>query len=318
MLILFPSHPLDHRLVDSEFQHEIREAREAGFKHNVFDLDLAEKGDEKSLSHAFRYVEENEYRGPAIYRGWMLSANQYATMYAYLHKLGIELINDPTQYKHCHHLPENYPLIRDHSAQTEVLHIGTWDGLPFSSLSLADIQILERFAGKPVILKDDVKSEKGYWKEACFISDSSDFPNVLNTINKFLKLRGNRFTGNLVFREYLELDASGVEPKSGRPLTDEYRQWILKGSTFLTTKYSAGQIPKVRSVNKFGWTPETGLKVEFGHAISAIKSNFFVMDFACLKSGEWVILECGDGQVSGLPADLDPAVFYRTLNAALG
>jgi hypothetical protein len=37
------------------------------------------------------------------------------------------------------------------------------------------------------------------------------------------------------------------------------------------------------------------------------------MDIAKKKDGEWMIMELGDGQVSGLPENADKANFYRAL-----
>jgi ATP-grasp domain, R2K clade family 3 len=41
-----------------------------------------------------------------------------------------------------------------------------------------------------------------------------------------------------------------------------------------------------------------------------IESNFFSMDIAKTKNGEWIIIELGDGQVAGLPAKVDRLQFY--------
>jgi len=41
-----------------------------------------------------------------------------------------------------------------------------------------------------------------------------------------------------------------------------------------------------------------------------IASQFFTMDIAKTTSGEWTVIEVGDGQVSGLPSN---AQFYRAI-----
>ncbi len=54
----------------------------------------------------------------AVYRGWMLSVEQYDMLYATLARRGVELINTPEQYRHCHLLPESYELIKPKSPAT--------------------------------------------------------------------------------------------------------------------------------------------------------------------------------------------------------
>lgn len=39
------------------------------------------------------------------------------------------------------------------------------------------------------------------------------------------------------------------------------------------------------------------------------------MDIAKTKLGEWIIIEIGDGQVSGLPDNADAKEFYLQINS---
>ena len=40
-------------------------------------------------------------------------------------------------------------------------------------------------------------------------------------------------------------------------------------------------------------------------------SNFLTMDVAQKKDGNWIIMELGDGQVSGLPDNADKVFFIK-------
>ena len=46
-----------------------------------------------------------------------------------------------------------------------------------------------------------------------------------------------------------------------------------------------------------------------------MKSRFFTMDVARRTTGEWIIMELGDGQVAGIPSRVSPASFYESLGA---
>ena len=43
------------------------------------------------------------------------------------------------------------------------------------------------------------------------------------------------------------------------------------------------------------------------------KSNFYTIDVAELTDGTWKVLECGDGQVSGLASMQNEMIFYTML-----
>jgi len=53
---------------------------------------------------------------------------------------------------------------------------------------------------------------------------------------------------------------------------------------------------------------------EFDGVASSITSPFFSMDVALTDTGDWIIVELGDGQVAGLPDSLEPSTFYQSLN----
>ena len=51
----------------------------------------------------------------------------------------------------------------------------------------------------------------------------------------------------------------------------------------------------------------------FAEIAAAVRSRFFTMDVARRVDGDWMIVELGDGQVSGLPNEQDARVFYQFL-----
>jgi hypothetical protein len=54
----------------------------------------------------------------AIYRGWMLTPDQYRSMHGALSARGITLINSPEAYRTCHYLPDSYPFIEGRTPKT--------------------------------------------------------------------------------------------------------------------------------------------------------------------------------------------------------
>ncbi len=137
----------------------------------------------------------------------------------------------PEQYRHGHHLPENYPIIRGHTPRSVWLRgdLGI-DRIVDALAPLGDI---------PVIVKDFVKSRKHEWAEACFIPSAADREAVGRVVGRFLELQGDDLNEGLVFREFVEFEPVGVHPKSGMLLTEEYRIFWLDGSLDFWSPYWA-------------------------------------------------------------------------------
>ena len=55
---------------------------------------------------------------------------------------------------------------------------------------------------------------------------------------------------------------------------------------------------------------------QFAEVAAAVRSRFFTMDVARRRDGDWMIVELGDGQVSGLPSDGVAGPFYEALARA--
>jgi hypothetical protein len=233
----------------------------------------------------------------AIYRGWMLKPDEYARLYTALLQRNVQLINTPVQYKYAHYLPDNYETIRDFTPRTTFQKLeGDFDFNDFR-------QALKVFGDHPVIVKDYVKSQKHYWAEACFIPRASEDEAVETVVRRFLDIQGPDINEGLVFREFIELEELGAHTQSGMPLTKEFRLFVREGKIMDAFYYwDEGDYQ--------GLQPEIN---SFEELIPEIKSNFFTMDIAKRKDGDWMIVELGDGQVAGLPENADKEKFYQNL-----
>ena len=253
--------------------------------------------DEHDVERAVRFVPENA--GPAIYRGWMLTPAQYTKLHTALARRGTVLINSPEQYRHAHYLPESYPVIAGHTPRSVWLSVR--EAPDFDAVA----DLLAPFGDAPVIVKDYVKSRKHEWDEACYIPSASDSGTVERIVRRFLELQGNDLNKGLVFREHVSFRALGVHPKSGMPLSEEHRVFVLDGEPIFITEYwedfaYAGDAPPID---------------QFRDVLRTVRSRFFTADLALTDSGQWLIVELGDGQVAGLPEHVDVAEFYERLAA---
>lgn len=293
-MIVFCRDPLEPSSPDRAFAGEVDASERAGFPHVLADYDALVAGDDPA--RVARRIPEQAEPISAVYRGWMMTPAHYSRLYEALSARGLILLNDPEQFRHAHHLPENYPAIAGHT--------------PLSVWLTGDLGIgrvmeaLTPFGDGPVLVKDFVKSRKHEWHEACFIPSASDRGAVERVVGRFLELQGDDLAGGLVFREFVEFEPIGTHPRSGMPLTEEYRIFWLDGAPLFSSPYwEQGTYPGA------GPPPD-----RFVEVAAAVRSRFFTMDVARRRGGEWMIVELGDGQVSGLPRESDADGLYASLS----
>ena len=295
MRIIYCDSVFDNKIIEPDYKEEKNYAVKVGFDFSLISFEELTKG---NITQALKNVKKSDHKELGIYRGWMLTPNQYQSLYDGLLKKNVKLINTPAAYKHCHYLPESYNKIESKTPKSN------WTTDLSNS---AVLKLTKEFGENPIIIKDFVKSEKHNWEEACFIPNASDFNKVKSTIDKFIELRGNSLNEGLVFRQFEELEFLTEHSKSGMPLTQEFRIFFAKKNIVSIFNYW--------DEGKYGETkPELNTFLEIAQKID---SNFFSMDVVKKKNGEWIIMELGDGQVTGLPGDADIFKFYNILKENL-
>lgn len=297
MSILFCLNPLDDKTVDPDYCGEFDAARDTNFTVHLFSYESLTRENDPVL--ATRRIKTADQLQTIIYRGWMLKPNQYAMLYENLLAKNYKLINSPKEYQNCHYLPDSYKFIKECTPGT------VW--IPVEDRNVNYEQVFEsikHFGNSPLIIKDFVKSQKHYWDTACYISSAGDRDKVKSVIEKFIELQGSDLNEGIVIRQFVELNDLSIHSKSGMPLKQEYRLFFLKGKLlgvyeyWEEGQYFEGNFPPIEV---------------FEDIVQGIESNFFSMDIAKTKEGEWIIIELGDGQVAGLPNITDRHQFYHSV-----
>jgi hypothetical protein len=104
MRLVFCCDPLSPKTVDEAYRVEATAAAEIGLEHVLIDYEaLANDG---QSDRAIRRVPAQDEVTVGMYRGWMMTPPQYRLLYDALLAKGIQLLNDPDAYRHCHWLPE--------------------------------------------------------------------------------------------------------------------------------------------------------------------------------------------------------------------
>jgi ATP-grasp domain, R2K clade family 3 len=297
MRVLFCSDPLRRTRIEPDWSTERDAADGNGFDVGLIDDDAVRAGD---LQAATRHAGGP---GDAIYRGWMLTGSQCAGLHGALATKGITLVNGPDAYTATHHLPESFGAIKDHSPASVWFTQPTNRPLDTEAFRGA----LSTIGPGPAMIKDWVKSRKHEWEEACFIPDTTDTAHAMEVAHRLIELQGDDLTGGIVVRRFVDLEIIGHHARSGTPLAREWRTFWYDDQLRTAAPYWE-EVPRDPS-------PPIG---EFEATAAAIPSRFFSLDLARTTDGEWLIIELGDGQVSGLPPTLSPADFYRSLASATG
>lgn len=295
--ILFCESPFEGNRVDEDFEDQFISATENGFGTLLFHFDDLTSTDRFSI--ATKRIKANDTLTPVIYRGWMLTPKQYSVLYNDLLSKNYRLINTVAEYRNCHYLPDSMKFIEGRTPKT-VFQL--WDDENNVDLLVEKSKV---FGQKPVILKDYVKSEKHDWETACFVPDASDVNRLKQTIHRLIELRDKYLNEGIVMREFVELNDLTIHSKSGMPLTEEYRLFFCNQQLVGIYDYwEEGEYDLSK--------PDT---TEFEAIARQVESNFFSMDIARQKDGEFIIIELGDGQVAGLPDKTDRNEFYSRLRA---
>jgi len=293
MIIIFTTDSMNDS-IDLEYTNELRTVHNLSIKYLLFDFDSFCEG---NIKNAFRYVDKQIDQQIAIYRGWMMSAEQYEKFFIELLKRNIILINCPFEYEQTHCLYNSYNAIEAHTPFSTFIFKED-----FNDTTLAEA--LKPFHGKKIFFRDFYKSEKMYWKSAAFIPDSADTAYVQKVIDEFKVLR--TIKGGYVFREYISLNVIGKHPYPGIdiPIANEWRAYFLNDKIIdLSPYWEEGNYDGVTIPPIDIFIPIT----------EKINSSFFTMDLAETVEGEWIIIEIGDGQMSGLTTRCDQNKFYTKL-----
>ncbi|MBC8138740.1 MAG: ATP-grasp domain-containing protein [Fibrella sp.] len=292
MYLLLPSDMYDKKVPDPDFADEARAATHHGFSVVLFHLESLRENDLKRTLAAT--PEAPRPGAPLLYRGWMLSGAEYATLYDLLQDRGFRLITDPKQYAQAHYLPNAYQHLAGVTPES-VWTIGA---------DLTTAWHLYQEWGRPsAIVKDYVKSAKHRWKEACFLPEGCErdhFESVLTALGEY---RGPDFAGGFVLRRFVPLRIVG-ETSFGQPLHEEHRLFFMDGECLVHAPFAVA--------SDFDDNIETWREIA-----CRFESRFLSLDVARTESDEWTVVETGDGGVSGLPDGILPEFFYAALPLSL-
>jgi len=280
---------LDHK-TEINWREEAEAAEEAGFRCQSFDFEAFIDGD---FDRAFDGLPDGEGQ-PIGYRGWILKEEEYQSLEDELAARDYRLLTSTHEYCNACFLPNYF----EHIESITPPAVWTWSDDLEEAWEAA-----QTLGPPPYLLKDHVKSVKEAWLDACFVPEEADQKQFNEIAGKFVELRADRFEQGFVIRPFLPFKRVGLSG-FGYPLIEEYRLFFWGGKLLLADTYH-----EVECVEQdFSQFEFLGQRID---------SPFFTVDVARRDSGELVVIELGDGGVSGMPPLMHPIVFYEAVSEAL-
>lgn len=237
----------------------------------------------------------------AIARHFMLSAERYQALYDGLAALGVHLVVTPEMYERAHYFPNAYnalmsmaPEVKCPRAAWVLVDKHTMCPDVFAS-TVAEIS---KWKCSHVMLKDFVKSAKGQgdrFMQALVDDDLSTLACEL------VSVRGARFNRGVVFKELKNLERYEVR---GEYTTNEWRLWFGNYNLLEASPNSFQGVNCLR--------PPDDVLAAVTRAARQIANPYMTVDIAEDEDG-WIVLEAGDGGVSGPAPNQDMTQHWTIL-----
>ena len=197
-----------------------------------------------------------------------------------------KLLNDFTEHLFVANLSWWYPIL-------EKLTPRTW------------FQLHEIPDKGPFVLKGSTNSKKFEWNTHMYAETKKDAIQVHGRLMR----DGLIGSQDIVIREYVPLKKL-TQGFQGLPISEEYRFFILDGEILAGGFYWSSHTEDLPEKPDVSEVPSSFLQ----KVMKAIgdRIRFYVIDVARTASGEWIVIELNDAQMSGL-SDVDPEVLYSNL-----
>jgi hypothetical protein len=253
-------------------------ARLAGCRIYSIPPDLADSG--VTAADALAYLPDLPGETPGVWVGYIPTPERYAELYAAALAKNVRLPNTPAEHRNAQEFDAAYPRL---------------EGLtPYSVIVKSPAEVPDSVArlGLPVFLKGAVQSRKSRGWKACVAETTEE----AETLTAHLLALENRSRGRVVLRRLVRLRHTRTAPGTGFPLGREFRVFVYRGGTVGLGYYWEGEDPLMRLSDEEERTVR-GLALE---AARRVGSPYIAVDIGQTESGDWIVIETGDAQFSGV------------------
>lgn len=199
--------------------------------------------------------------------------------------VGASLINSFHQHSYVADLWNWYYDLKEHTPET-------WNQL----VSLPD--------DCSFVLKGKTNSKKFDWETDMFAATKADASRVHSRLSADYMIGAQ----DIYIRRYVPLKTY-IKGLKGLPITKEFRFFVLNGKILSGAYYWSSHVDDIDQKPDVNEVPIDWLYKVIG--LVADRIPFFVIDVAQTESGEWIVIELNDGQMSGLSENNPEELYHK-------
>jgi hypothetical protein len=259
-----------------DITHATEAARFAGWQVYSIPQDLPEG---VSADDALWHIPRQPEIVPGVWIGYIPLPSHYEQIYEAALSRNIRLLNSPEQFRRAEEFDRFYPFIADLTAESRCVS------------GMVECEEAAQQLGYPVFLKGTIQSQKAKGIGSCVAHD----PEQLATIATALLGNHRRSLGTIIVRKLLDLRHSRIGP-GGFPFGREYRVFVHAGHVVGLGFYWEGE-DELAALDPTEREQVSGLALE---AFRRLEVPYLTVDVGQTRQGDWIVIEVGDGQFSGL------------------
>jgi hypothetical protein len=233
----------------------------------------------ETAENAFAYVPTFVALQLGIWVGYIPAPDRYTAIYQAALTRNIRLVNTPDAYQTAMEFDRFYPLLGDLTPKSQI--VTAPDQLATAASEL----------GFPLFVKGAVKSNKEQGWRACVAEDMLE----LSAITDGLFAREQRSRGRVILRTLARLRMIASDYQAF-PLGREYRVFVYQNRVLAYGFYWDEYADSI----KLSFREEQAILTLAIEAARRVGTPFIAVDIGQVESGEWIVIEVGDGQFSGL------------------
>lgn len=268
MFVLYPGSLLRNTKVDEFFEEEYSTIS------NHFDTCLVDQND-FHITKGKNFIKGEDI----LYRGWIVTPDQYNSIYQDVKHHGGDLVVSPEEYQFTQFNRSAYGF----NGWIEAFSDFTPKTILFHYDDVIDVDDVSRTLQYPLVIKGSSKSVKHDWDNAMFIKNKDDFYRVVDNYKNHV----NKDEDDVIMiREFEDFVPD-----------EEYRLWFYKGKLTHIELHDlcSGEIDNSNEVQD----KATTIISEVENFATQNNIQLITVDLAKSISGNYRILECGSGMVSG-------------------
>ncbi len=291
-MIVLSQAPLPLSLAGDDIAASTRAAVAAGFEMVSLPVALMHV---EEVAPALAELAAREPGTPAIWVGTIPDEAVYRAVDAELRARGVALVNDPEAHLDVFEFDRAYARLADLTARTVVV------------TRVEEVAAAVAEVGLPAFLKGALLSRKHSGWAACVANTEAE----AQALATGLLRRRYLARGRVLVRELLPLRRFTV-PASDFPIGREYRVFLLYGAVVGHGYYW----PYLGEWAALAAEEEAAMLGVARAAAGRLRTPLVAVDVGQLEGGQWVVIEVGDPQFSGL-SFIEPRGLWKAIAARL-